>query len=105
MYDKDKLLYLAGFVDGEGCFSILHSSAGGRTKKYAVPCLSITQVNKEVLEWIKSYFGGNLCIARRASLHNQECWQWRISWNKARLLARALQPYLIVKREQVKRIL
>jgi hypothetical protein len=102
---KVSLIYLAGFVDGEGCFSILRSAPGGRKKKYAYPALTISQVNKEVLDWIKSNFGGTIHLARKAKGNISECWQWRLSWGKARILAKELQPYLIVKREQVKKVL
>lgn len=102
MTSKEKLIYLAGIIDGEGHFYLPNIKPGGRVKSYPTPCIVVTNTNLELIEWIKTNFNGYYTKTGKST---KQCYQWRIYNSKARSLAIELQPYLIVKKEQVLRIL
>ena len=61
MYNPIDLAYLAGFIDGEGCFFIglfkTKSKSGNITPNYHT-YIKITNTEGEVMRWIKDTFGG-----------------------------------------------
>ena len=93
-----EIAYLAGFIDGEGCFKINKTQGAS---------LEITQCNLEILQKLKSTFKiGRVrkCI-RQKPIHKQR-WIWAISGkNDLEPLLTELLPYLIIKREQARLLL
>ena len=51
MPKKEEIIYLAGFFDGDGCIT---------TSPKTNFRLTISNTNKEILDWIKKNFGGNI---------------------------------------------
>ena len=101
MTEKEKIIYLAGIVDGEGHF-YKPFSKNGRGEGHYYPRIVVIQKELELIEWIKKEFKGSI------SFQDNEtggCYRWSIQGKEATRIARELQPYLIVKREQVKRAL
>lgn len=90
------LKYMAGFVDGEGCFNFSTPS-----KRSAIPRILITNTNYEVLLQIKNTFGGDIS---KSSVKDRPKWKsryvWRLQNGPALKLAENLRPYLIVKKDQ-----
>lgn len=82
------LHYLAGFLDGEGCFTY-----------YNGPVIECGNTYLPVLEQMQQLFGGSVSLQRDdagyKALH-----RWRITGAKAAAVARQLLPYLKEKREQ-----
>ena len=101
MYDKVDLAYLAGIIDGEG-HAYKPNALNGRGERHLQARLlfvqSIKNNGKELCEWALKRFGGGITLTR-------DLYRWQIQGKKATELAHVLQPYLIVKREQIKRIL
>lgn len=98
--DKEFLIYLAGFFDGEGCISIvrttgtlvvsLSQSHGDLSKDDAVPNL---------FRLIYEEFGGHLRYNRlKPPWANQ--WQWSATTNFAVRFLLATRPYLRVKAKE-----
>lgn len=51
--------YLAGFLDGDGCFGLIkHKNPRVKRGFSWYPHLSIGQISKEYLEWLKDKIGG-----------------------------------------------
>lgn len=101
---KEKLAYLAGFADGEGHFCVRFIRRRKTDiRKFCRPEIIIMQVNRESLDWCKENFGGNVYSQKRDGTR-QEIHRWVLVGQKAVILAKDLEPYLIVKREQVKRL-
>jgi hypothetical protein len=71
--NREKVAYLAGLVDGEGCFRLV--SAG--TKGALCPSLAIRITNKEICEWLQQEFGGSLanCAPSNARCAPSYLWQ------------------------------
>ena len=85
---RDELLYLAGFLDGEGCFE---------TRR-----LSVSNTYLPALERLQRAFGGTI-----RDLHNKprrdterHCYQWYLGGQGYRDAIRDLLPYLHEKRAQ-----
>lgn len=99
------LQYLAGIVDGEGHFC-RPKSKNGRGDGYTYGSrLIVTNTCKELVEQIQAHYGGTWRIRTRSKTNNLVCYTWTLYSKKAEELATRLQPFLIVKREQVKRVL
>ena len=101
MYDKGDLSYLAGIIDGEG-HAYRPNVLNGRGERHLQARLLFVQSEKnngkELCEWVQSRFGGGIT-------YTSHMYRWQVQGKKATELAYMLQPYLIVKREQIKRIL
>lgn len=95
MTRKEKLIYLAGIVDGEGHFYLPNIKPGGRNKAYPTPCLVVANNDLNLLNWIMDNFGGYINTSK-----GRACSQWRLYHSKAVKLTKELIPYLIVKTHQ-----
>ena len=99
MTRQEELIYLAGIVDNEGHF-YKPNTVNGRGEHHRYSRIRVAQKDKRLLIWIKARFGGNISTARKIQVS-----AWTLQGKKAEELARKLQPYLIVKKEQIKRII
>ena len=50
-------LWIVGFIEGEGCFSVHYSYNKKLNIRYEYPRFDICQDNKEILEKIRDFFG------------------------------------------------
>ena len=95
-----KLYYLAGLLDGEGCVSAHHEKSG-----YVRARITITNTDKNMVDWCKTHFGGYIHkrskTGKRKS-HWKDCYQWIINPSKKDLqLIEELIPILITKQKQM----
>jgi len=95
-----QLAYFAGLFDGEGCVRI-NKSDRTKYRPNSTPLynlhLSIANQNLEVLELLKEMFGGSIHFNKHSA-----CYSWVITTQKAASFLRAINPYVIVKRSQVR---
>ena len=96
--------YIAGLVDGEGCFYI-----GRRTDKTGTVVFNlvvmVSQCDQEYLQyWCEKVGIGGVYMVERSKKHNHHnSYQWRIGGNKAiRKFISTIFPYLVLKKEQAK---
>lgn len=91
------LHYLAGIIDGEGCFNI------GRCRASYVPRILIVNTNYRLCKWLVDRFGGNV---QRSVVKNRTNWKpryfWRLSHRKALDLAREVANLLHLKKIQAR---
>jgi len=101
MNKREKFIYLAGFLDGEGSIT---GWCAKEQKKRGVYNLKIytTSTNKEVTEWIKSNFGGLIYVNRSPSRkpHWKTSYIWCIERPKTKEFLEQILPYLIIKKKQ-----
>lgn len=100
--------YLAGFFDGEGCVSIdqhLHEKRGIAGLRTFSINVRISNINLEVLQWIQSMVGGHIYEhaegGRRHNGRNRPTWQIYLSGKPAKRLFEMIEPFVIVKRQQI----
>lgn len=93
MIDEDILYYTAGFLDGEGCFSV------GKNWKVKVSCAN---TNRPIIEWLKNNFGGSVCKngTRLRRKNHRRIYSWSLVSRQAADFCRMVVPYLKEKTEQ-----
>lgn len=80
----------AGFLQGEGCFSIVKKNA-----RFHSPRVSAVQVDREPLDRIVALFGGSLRIRPARGVNHRDVWYWDLSGTVQCLPALAeLTPFL-----------
>lgn len=96
-----KLAYLAGVIDGEGCIAIRKSKRTGSCKstRYAA-AVTVGNTSRVLIEQLVGTFGVGCVTYRYPTKTKRACYLWSLSSRGARDVLRAVQPYLIVKREQ-----
>ena len=111
MPNKDALFlaWAAGFFDGEGCVMVEVSKSprcrsGLRTSLHA----TVTQTSVPCLELFRDTFGGSVNTFRHTT-PNSSRWAVQYTWSARNKTAieflRDIQPYSVVKAEQIKEAL
>lgn len=104
MTEQEKLIWAAGFFDGEGCTSIAKQSTKyGKDRALTSTnyCLgvSICQKVKEPLDVFHQFFGGHLYSYE---VKGVTYWRWH-TWSAGALhVLQTLKPYLILKAERAR---
>ena len=93
MASKEDIIWLAGFVDGEGCVSYIkrHKRNSFRFE------IRISNTDLMALSWVHQHFGGYLYQLRGRIGKWKACYQWYIADKKAKSLYGELKPYLKIK--------
>ncbi|MDE2232846.1 MAG: hypothetical protein KGJ90_01825 [Patescibacteria group bacterium] len=94
------LEYLAGLFDGEGC--VVVQCRQREDKRHYSLQVSLSLVNKNVVELFRSAFGGGIYFVPRRQPHRQDIWHWKIGCKAGYEALRAIFPWLIIKRQQVR---
>ena len=98
--NKTNLSYLAGYIDGDGCFYIGKITNKNRTAYKFPQAIVVTSVNKEVLTWCKELHGGSISTKYNVPTNNKPLHQYCLRKRKAIPLTEEIYPYLIEKREE-----
>ena len=101
---KTELAYMAGFFDGGGCVGIYKSKRcyKGKQKESLVLQCYISQTNPSILERFRDAFGGSIRAETRHLKPNwRVSWTWHIASVKARSFLETIEPYLVLKYEEV----
>lgn len=91
--------WAAGFIDGEGHFSIERRS-DPHGHLYYYPRLKVTNTNRWVLECLKFTYGGAISTTGRKKSGQKRVYRWSIGGEGADMVAKRVRPYLLVKAEQ-----
>mgnify|MGYP001597959611 CR=1 FL=1 len=101
-YKAEHLAYLAGIIDGEGCFWI------GKLKQKERPLpqwrglLKIDNTDKKLFEWIDQYFGGTSSARTRSTSSRKferEIHTWTFTGDRLMNICEQVLPYLVIKKE------
>lgn len=85
--------WLAGFIDGEGCFNVT------RTRTNIFPRLLIVNTNIDILYSIKEKYGGDISSSRNGKDNWKTFNCYRASWKSFRKILQEVLPYLTIKKE------
>lgn len=85
--------YVAGFIDGEGCFILSHSIT-----------LKVSHTHFRTLKHLQSLFGGTIREHNHIS-HKKQAWTWGLNGKDAIDCILAIRPFLIEKRSQADKCL
>lgn len=105
MDDKLFLAWAAGFFDGEGC--VLVSERLNKTVYQLFT--TVTQQEPTALHLLKQRFGGNVTPDKTATSDSYTrkrgailVWRWKATSAEAYAFLQSIQPYVVVKAEQVR---
>lgn len=105
--------YAAGIMDGEGCFYVSRRHERTNTNQathraWYVASADVTSTTPEMIEWLRARWGGsiyNLKLRPDKRLKSQkQAYQWRLTATALESFLDAVQPYLVVKRDQCRMI-
>jgi hypothetical protein len=85
--------WLAGFIDGEGCFNI------SRTRNTIFPRLLIANTNIDILRSIKEKYGGDISSSRNGKNNWKTFNCYRASWRVFKSILQDVLPYLTIKKQ------
>ena len=97
---QEKIIYLAGIIDGEGWIGFNKSLRKGQKEsklRYFV-VLVVVNTNKDLMAWLQSNFGGSVHKRKMHSEKWEQSYDWRICCTQAINLIELVKPYLIIKR-------
>jgi hypothetical protein len=102
MTERDMLIYMAGFFDGEGCVGLNRSRSATVKFEYRVE-VQINQVDKEPLMLFKNRYGGTLIQDMRSKKNKnwQDVWHWLIADKSAKRCLEDLKPFCIVRKYKI----
>jgi hypothetical protein len=96
----EKLAYVAGLIDGEGCFGMYYSK---RLNRHYLT-VDIYNSSLELLEWLSDNFPGDHREIKAPSKKIHINWKpqyiWRSNNNDTLSFLKQVLPYLIVKKQQ-----
>lgn len=100
MIDRDKLIWAAGFFDGEGCVSISKNVYSPKGRNTTFTCYQLSLIVAQEVEApiriLHEMFGGTSTLTSRKGVNY---YQWKNTGIEALQTLNALLPYLVVKRQ------
>lgn len=94
--DEATRAYVAGYLDGEGCFF-----SYGHTR-YGIVC---ENTHRPTIEWLHSLFGGNVTVCRGRKENHRTTYRWCVVGKEAAAVCKQIAPYLREKWQQALLIL
>jgi hypothetical protein len=104
--DERDLIYLAGFIDGEGTITA-HTQISPTTGREGISLrVLVSNTNAAVMQWLSAAFGGKLSEPRGTrSVKHKPVMTWTIGAGEAVRLCRRLLPYLRIKQRHAEIVL
>jgi len=109
MTSKLKLSYIAGCIDSDGFITIKKSNYGRRIRKDMFnttyqSIIGLKQVTPQVPNLLKDTFRGCCCIEKTGG-NRRDLFRFQISNKSATEMAIKIQPYIMIKQQQINCIL
>ena len=99
---REKLIYLAGIIDGEGSIIIWSNVGPNKTRgKYNLK-VYVSSTDKILIDWIQENFGGHTYTNNAPSRkqHWKTSYLWVIDRPKTLEFLKEIHPFLIIKKER-----
>lgn len=91
MIDPEQLSYIAGFLDGEGCFVL-----GNNWK----PSVAVENTYRPVIDMLRSMFGGSVFEVKGKKKNHRTTYRWCVVCDDAVQFCQQIAPFLKEKTEQ-----
>ena len=99
MTKEQKIIYLAGLFDGEGC--VLINKATKRRYSYHRLRVQLTNLNPSPLKMAMELFGGSILIHKNRRENQQDIWDWSVEYTRAVEFLEEIFPYSIIKKDEI----
>ena len=105
VYKEIDLAYMAGIIDGEGCFFITKvpkKEGDGYVSEHYRGLLKIENTDKILLDWLEITFSGTRSATTRSTSSRQfqrEVFSWVATGDRLLDLCEQLLPYLVIKKK------
>lgn len=103
-YNPTDLAYMAGIIDGEGCFfmAIVKKRAGdGYVNAHYRGLLQISNTAECIMDWLRSTFSGTasaICRSTSSRKFEREVFDWIATGDRLLDICEQILPYLIIKK-------
>jgi hypothetical protein len=97
------LAWAAGFIDGEGCVSLI-KRRNGSGYLYFQSNLNVPQIDKSPLLKLQSMFDGNIRAIKPIG-NRRPSYVWTVHASKCRNALQLMLPYLVVKKRETELLL
>jgi len=98
MNEEQKLRYLAGYIDGDGCFRVNITTQKSGTIVYE-RSITVTSTCKESIIFFKNIFGGYITSEQKQG-NRRKTYTWAVKNKLSYLVAVKIRNFLICKRNQ-----
>ncbi|KKL06183.1 hypothetical protein LCGC14_2598600 [marine sediment metagenome] len=99
MYEREEVIWAAGFIDGEGSFYTTHRTNGQSDKVYKKIGLSVPQVERAPLDRLAAVLGG--IVHGPYETAHKPIYQYRLNGiEKVQAAGAAMWSFLSVKKPQ-----
>ena len=92
--------YIAGIVDGEGTIGLWRH----HKNETASPMVTIANNSLDLLQWIQSKVGGNICSKKKRQAHHGDSYALSLKQDRAICFLNEIKSYLIIKKQQAELI-
>ena len=98
MIKNTDIAYASGYFDGDGCLYI-----GKQKKKFPAKTI-VTSTNKNVLDWFKETFGGNIILTKISSKHptHKPCHRFHKGKIGSIQFVKKLLPFLVERTDEAR---
>lgn len=103
--DRDTIIYLAGFADGEGTVNIYKQIRQSRSSPTYRCELTVGNTNEESVNLYQKTFGGKTSGRQRSIPNSKFYYQWWVYSGGMVKALEAMLPYLRIKREAAKLVI
>lgn len=95
MIDNTKFSYAAGYIDGDGCFSIRKHRVKNRFKY--ISCILVVSTVLETMEWFQREFGGNI-LTKTPRPGHKVTYHFCLNGEKSTPFIEGILPFLVEKK-------
>ena len=95
-----EISYLAGYLDGDGCFYIGYQRSPKRKRIKKSCCIIINCVNESTLNSFKKVFGGSVQLAKEAHDNKKSLFRYTLKKRTSVIVMQKVLPFLVEKKEE-----
>ena len=103
-YTATQAAYMAGIMDGEGCFFIGNYSGNRKNgDKHFQTVIKIASTDKSLVDWLFETFGGSIrqyTPNQMAKNCRKQVYAWQATSNRLLHICEIILPYLVIKKKQ-----
>jgi len=97
---KFNYAYIAGYIDGDGCFDIGKQYVKNRLSPRYPAGIIVSSTNDKIINWFNNTFGGSVRSYKKRTSNQKPMYYFILRKNKSMYLIPKILPFLVEKREE-----